>query len=121
MAAKAAHQDDLIDHSMALLGMLVGGCAGIAIGCLCALSGGSLIPVIAGIAAAGAGGALAAGNLADLIPRCVTGKITTGSTDVFIGADHKPAPPAGMDLEVCPGPPPATNHAVTTLAQGSHH
>src|SRR5262245_19882330 len=119
MGAKAARQGDLVEHSMVLLAMLCGGCAGIVVGALCALSGGSLAVVIAGVAASGAGGALTVGSLADLIPGCCTGAVATGAPDVFTGADHKPQSRAAVDIATCTGPPLTCAHGTPLIAQGS--
>jgi uncharacterized Zn-binding protein involved in type VI secretion len=104
-AALAARLGDEIAHSSALgmlvAGVVAGAVAAVAVVAIVGTGGVAAVAIGAGIAAAGAGGGLAGLSIGEAMAPTVTGKITTGSPDVFI--EGPPAARAGLDTTLCRG------------------
>jgi uncharacterized Zn-binding protein involved in type VI secretion len=116
----AARIDDLIDHSGAMAGVVIGAALGVGLGALTVLTGGSALVIVAAMASTGAGLGLAGGGIGELVfPRQITGRITTGSGNVFIGGRSRKAARAGLDIAACAGPLFDFSHNTRLIAQGS--
>lgn len=119
---EAARLTDPVEHSSALLGLLVGAAAGLALGAFTVATGGLggivAAAVIGGAVATGAGVGEVVGSLS-FVPGITSGAIASGSPDTV--TNDLLAARATLDIVACGGTPPICipGHQGKPIAQGS--